>query len=199
MRIVNIYWIWYLPVRKLYIEVKMELLIRISQSDVPLSGFERENETVETISDGLFVRMEEYNEDLLIPKEIRSLNFTLYIQVEERWASSFASVVCGILGKPLTPYPCPAFGSIETGVQAYFFAPISVVTVTSRCKSDEVVIIEYRGVKKGELAWIQERVIYTGDGETLPSNISYFKEAGRMARKKANCLGCRHVHFKKET
>lgn len=177
----------------------MELLARIHRSDIPPSGFSEANETAQTLNDGVFVRLRKLGDgDFLIPKELRLINFTLYIQAEEKRNRSNGTVVCGTSGKPLVSRLRPAFDPVLVEAQAYFFAPISIVVVEGGWKSEDILIAEYRAVKEKEIAWMQERVIYAGDLGRLPSNIAHFKNAAQMAYKKGNCAGCRHIHFRQE-
>lgn len=181
-------------------EVAMELIARIAEKDFQDSGgfsYIHDDELVGTVHGGMFVRLRRTSEEgeMLIPQEIVQLNHTLYLQAEEWRNRSNGTIVSGISGRALAANSAPAFGSAVPNVQAYFFAPIAIVTVTGGWKSEDVLIVEHRAVKEKASAWIQEKVLYAGDAAGAPSE---FREASRAARKKANCPGCRHIHFKKE-
>lgn len=174
----------------------MNLLARVKADDVGCFSFIDDSEVRETVNNGLFVCLRRTESGLLlVPEELRSMNSTLYVECEERQTNGTSTVVCGLSGKSLKAERDPAFGPRRTDAQAYFFAPLSVVTIECARGSDDVSIVLHQGKRDGVYAFVSEDVLWEGDGNALPRELSRFSAAARAARKKAACPECRHVHF----
>lgn len=125
---------------------------------------------------------------------------TLYIDVTEhggaRTNTGSATVVCDSSGKPLRPYYIGRHGHLACGTHAYFSVP-HAVTITASRQDTIVKIEEHNIVRKGNIAWIESKVLWSGELEVLPNSFKQFKAAAEAAKAKANCYHCRCVHFAK--
>ncbi len=130
-----------------------------------------------------------------IPDEVATA--TLFIDCSEHGGgmtnTGSGTVVCGLSGKALRPYYVPK--GYSNAEHAFFSVPNAVVTIKGRRRDNNITIKEGRIAREGNLAWIEEKELWSGELETLPDIFVRFQAAAEAAYQKGNCYHCRCVHY----
>ena len=103
-------------------------------------------------------------------------------------------IVCGLKGKALKAY---SVGSSSKDVQAYFRAPVGLVTIciNRQMHSDVIVITEHRIEREQRVAKIVSKPLWQGRVKDLPESLGCYKMAAGAAVEKARCYQCRCIHY----
>jgi hypothetical protein len=106
----------------------------------------------------------------------------------------FATVVCGLSGKPLRPYYESRGKGKKYKRYARFSAPQTIVTVQG--KDNQVSIMKHRvEMVQSQTAQIVSFRIWNGNPESMPRKLAHYRPAAESALAKLRCTNPHRLHF----